>query len=450
MVTPGLPRRATLVLPALWLAGLARPVAAQGTDAIQAAGDAVLARIESHGAVQAQIDAYLEEAALLGRNDLSVVTAIADVRVSASHPDWVRHRMLAYDRAMMAAQADYAQQQGKRIATDTVNSMFHAADQEPPPYNPGAEGAPGQLNDILRKVAGFVGGKLDEKLRELNIDPKEFERAAPPQRYVQLREAFNKTVVSRAIGDLVGMTPVKTFEGGDGAGNYRIGVVAVVSQASRELAQQVLRARGQFPADPARAGRPREVLRDKDDLVSQFGIRRMFDEEGSPVIISFGQWSIAPGSSGAAAEAMYRVAMQQAKSLADAQIAEFLSASATYEDKTQVGDMVEKAASRLQDGYVSQEAEMVKLLDGLSQSTRRQAQAQITGLKDLATWNHRHPETKHLIVGVVRIWSAAQERTVRAIRDQRPVPAAATGPAPRGDAPASVRAGRSLMRPEDF
>jgi hypothetical protein len=450
MVMPALSRRrAALVLPALWLNALPRPAAAQSNDAVQAASDAVLARTEAVSNINQQIENYKQESGLAARRDLILVSDVADVRVSGSHPDWVRYRTLAYDRALMGAQTEYIKQQGQHIASETVASLFKAANQDPPPFDPGAAGAPGQLNDILRKVAGFVGGKLDEKLRELNIDPKESERAAPPQRHVQLREAFNKSTVSRSFGELVGMMPVKTFEGHDGAGNYRIGVVAVASPAMKELAQQVLRARGQFPADPARAGNPRDVLRDKDDLARQFGVRRLFDEEGSPVILSFGQWGIAPGSSGAAAEAMYRVALQQAKSLADAQIAEFLAASADFEGKTEVGELMEQAVNRMPDGYVGQEATVTQLLDGRNQVARRRSQAQVTGLRDLGTWTHRHPETKQLIIGAVRIWSATHERTVRAIRDQRAAPAA-TGPAPRADGPAGVQAGRSLMRAEDF
>jgi len=452
---------ATGLLPWWRALGIGSALAAEdqeGGDVVRAVAQVAAApsHLDVATGIDQQITAFLRESGLARRerrNELSTSRGVADVRVNASNPDWVRFRTLAYERAYAQAQTAYLTSQGLRIVSQASNDFYKAAGEEPPPYDAGAEQAPGRINDLLRKLVGAADGRVNELLRSMNIDPRQYEVTPPPQRYVMLSDAFRRSTIRRALGELVGMVPCKSFEAHDGQGNFQIGVLAVVSPKMKDFAIEMRRRRGEFEPDPARAGNLDALTENKDDLVRQFGVRQIFDEDGGPVLVGFGQWaaaSLGAGGGNARAAALDRAAVSQARATADAQIGFFLSASAAFETNNEVGDLVESAASRLPDNYIQQEADTAKLLDAVRERLQVRSNSEIVGLKDLEVWRHKHPVTGREIVGVVRIWTAAAERATRALRDRRPPsPARAPAVVPGQGQPGSA-AGRTLMRTEDF
>jgi hypothetical protein len=62
----------------------------------------------------------------------------------------------------------------------------------------------------------------------------------------------------------------------------------------------------------------------------------------------------------------------------------------------------------------------------------------------------KHPANGQVVVGVVRMWSAASEKTLRALRDGRPVTGASPAQVVRPNSPAGVIMGTELMKPGDF
>ena len=356
---------------------------------------------------------------------------------------------MAYDDALLQAEADYVVQQNLRITDDTVSQMYHAANQEPPPYTSGRE--PGKQAELVRKIVALAGGKLDGELRNLGINPKDYDEAPQPQRYAQMQNALKRTTVRTASGELTGLTPVQTFEGNDGRGNYSIGVVAVVSPAMKELARQVTTAHGNIQADPSRAYDLTKLYAHRRDLVRDFGVRRMYDDAGLPVLISFAQWrSDYAGNDPAVASEYKRIAIEQATGTADAQIAQFLKGSVVFKSKSETGRELDKEAERLPDGYVQDDAATKTVTAALLKTIQSHADINVTGIQTLYTWSQKHPDTGKPIVGVIRIWSAAGEKAVRSLRDQHGSVArpAATAEQPHGTP--SVQQGRDLMNASDF
>ncbi len=457
-------RLAALGLAPTWRAlGLAPAIA----QTQQNLGDDVVAVVANASAMNIvdvtarldeQMSSYLEESGLARRErakELSVARGTADVRVNASNPDWVRFRSLAYERAYADAQTNYLTSQGLRVVSSVANELFRAAGEEPPPFDAGPERAAGQLNDLFRKLIGVADARVTQILREANVDPQQYEVAPPPQRYVQLRDAFRRTTTRRVIGELSGMLACKTFEGHDGQGNFVISVIAVVSPRLRDFAQEVRRRRGDLEPNLARAGNPETIIANKDDLVRQFGVRQLFDTEGNPVLVGFGQW--AAGSLGANAgtavmASLDRAAVSQARAMADAALGYFLSSNAGYEETGTVGDAVEQAVNRMPNNEVLPDGAATPiLLDGLRQKFQARSGVDLVGLTDLGgVWRHKHPITGRYIIGVVRMWSASGERAMRAMRDRRP-PAATVAPgATPPSGPPGSSSGRTLMRSEDF
>jgi hypothetical protein len=253
------------------------------------------------------------------------------------------------------------------------------------------------------------------------------------------------------MGELTGLVTMQTFEGHDGQGNYAIGVVAVVCPSLKELAREVQTAHGEIQPDPTRAQDLSQLYANPAELVRDFGVRRMFDENGLPVVVSFAQWaSDYTGSDPAVALEYRRAALEQAVVRADGQIAQFLQGSMEYESSSETGRELLRQAERLPDGYGKQDDDMKSVTSALLTTVRNHANVQVTGVQTLHTWSRKHPDTKQPIVGVIRVWSAAAEKATRAMRDQH-APAAkpvVTVEQPRG-AP-SVAQGRDLMKASDF
>jgi hypothetical protein len=394
-----------------------------------------------------QMSAFIDQggyAKAQERGELWVVRGTAPVGVPTSNPDWVKYRTIAYTQALLDGQADYVAEQNVRIQTETVRDFYKAANDEPPPYADSK--APGQAAELIRKLLAVGNGQLDAKLRELGVDPKQYEQTPEAQRSDLLRDHLKVKVLKHSLSDVVGLIPVQSFEGTDGAGAMQIGVVGIISSKTRDFAAQVLKSRGAFTADPAHAQDLSALLADKAGLLHDFGVRRMYDAQGLPVLVSFAQWASSYRGQDAAIAATYRdAARHQAEALADGQIADFLKATVIYDQTSTTGAELDRTATVLPDSATVSDTK--NAIDELQRNIKRLATVNVTGIHTLGTWSGKHPLADHTIIGVVRVWSAASEQAIHAMQDPHPA-AAQTQAAPRG--PAGVTQGRTLMNASDF
>jgi hypothetical protein len=379
--------------------------------------------------------------------DLMVLRGRATIPVPPTNPDWVRFRMLAYQAAVLDAQAEYAGRQGEDTVSRAVKDFLKGPDA-PPPYR--ETRSPDQAAEVIRKALAVAGGTLDQTLKEQGIDPKQYERATEPQKTELLRDHLKIQVVRQARARLVGVIPVKSFEAQDGAGTYGIGVVMIASPKIQDFAEQVGKARGDFVADPGSAQDLAAVYKDADQLLQDFGVRRMFDSQGLPVIVSFAQWgSSYRGTDRVFAAKFEEAAESQAEALADGQIADFLAASLNLSSDASAGQEVDLLAHSLpNEDWKPQEVK--KIVDEQNKLIKRVANIRLVGVRTLYSWTGKHPDSETPIIGIIRMWSAAGERSIRA---RQAVPASA----PAVDVPPNqinkvpgVTQGRDLMKASDF
>lgn len=219
----------------------------------------------------------------------------------------------------------------------------------------------------------------------------------------------------------------------------------------KSFAQSVLRMRGNFPPDKSKAQDLSAFITNKDALLQDFGTRWVYDQDGLPVLVSFYQWGLNnAGNDPVLAAQIRQMALRQATELADSQIAQFLASNATLTTRSEVGEKYEKAVERAVDGYIADTGATTKLIDGLDQVFEERARVEnITGLRTLTTWGAKHPVGGQMVVGVIRVWSAASEQATRAVKDSRPL----TPPAPPQAAPSGAPGatqGRDFNRANDF
>jgi hypothetical protein len=234
----------------------------------------------------------------------------------------------------------------------------------------------------------------------------------------------------------------------------------MVSPALRQLARDVLTARGNIEPrqtagrDPIRV----QVENLKEDLLTNFGIRAVIDENGYPAIISFGQWANAVSKKDERIASRFRsIAQDQARAIADQNIALFLNGNSMYESETTIGNAVENHLDVDSTGFV-EESNIATITDIIKEKARSRGKAKITGLQDIYKWTMRHPVYGHELVGVVRIWSPVTERAARRIKgtpvtsSKKGTPTAddaatSSDPAPAG---VEIKSSGKFVNPGDF
>ncbi len=438
-------------LSAIPILGLTRLVRAQSSDQVRDVANSSVSQapVDPAALIDDQMQQFIDEQHFgerERRGELFILRGKAPVQVPVTNPDWVRYRTITYNNALIEAQADFVAEQNTRNMTRTVLDFYKSADEQPPPFED--RKMPGKAADLLRKLVGVAGGKLDKELKDMGVDPREYESAPEAQKTALLTNHLKTTSMQHSLGDTLGLCSVKTFEGHDGTGNYTIGVVAIASSMMRDFVQQILTARGEFPADPARAQDLSRLYADKTGLINDFGVRRLFDENGLPVIVSFGQWASSYRGTDAGIAATYReAARRQAELIADGQISDFLKGSLTYDRSGTVGQEVDRIASSLPDSSSIDDTK--RALDEMKRTMIRTSTINITGLRTLTSWSGQHPATQTPIIGVIRIWSAAGESQMRAMMSTKPKGASAVATHTPPGMP-GVTESRQLMDAKDF
>ena len=331
----------------------------------------------------------------------------APVAGKADQSDWVEARNIAFQRALVDAQIKTIQAFSNEITATTTAEMFMP---DKAPDNTGGDAA-------IRSAAMTPDSVDPQKLTAMGVDPAGFNAATPQARQTMLTNSIRMTATSKAVGSLVGLSVLHSFEGSDGKGGFAIGVCTVTSQKLKDFASMILAAKGNVPAQKDRAMDLNKLIiakagteEGKKEFINQFGVIRMFDEEGSPSLVSFYQAGL-QGKTAAVQSQMAEVAKRQATGFADAAIASFLAGTATFDSQQGVSEMVQTMVSD------TDESQKIERAISIQQKFASQANVKLTGITDLAQWQGKHPLTGKDIVGVVRIWSANQEFTLRALKD---------------------------------
>ena len=367
----------------------------------------------------------------------------APVAGKADQSDWIEARNIAFQRALVDAQIKTIQAFSNEISSSIAAEMF-MPDQAPENTSMDAE---------IRSAAMTPDSVDPQKLTAMGVDPNSFNSATPAARTTMLTNSIRLTATSRAVGSLVGLSVLHSFEGSDGKGGFAIGVCTVTSQKLKDFASMILASKGNVPAQKDRAMDLNKLIiakaateEGKKEFANQFGVLRMFDEDGSPALVSFYQAGL-QGKSAAVQSQMAEVAKARATGFADAAIASFLAGSATFDSQQGVSEMVTTMVSD------TDESQKIDRAISIQQKFASQANVKLTGITDLAQWQGKHPLTGKDIVGVVRIWSANQEFTLRSLKDNAVGAAGANGSAtgllPNATKP-TVTKSKTTMDSQDF
>ena len=388
------------------------------------------------------------------RGEISLVEGVGPAQLNIQDKRWGKSRSLAYTKAFTEAVREYVSRIRKRQTSALLRDYFQEDLDESEYVYRRSESTDDVMLRVVNKAAALGERKLDEALAESGMSADEIARMSPPQKKVAFSDRLSLKATVQAFGSAAGLVPVKTFEAFDDEGNSAVGVVAVRSLRTRDLADQIAAGKAIRP-DDERARAPIAdqigVLSDKE-LTNEFGPRVWWDEHGYPTIVAFGQWAWSPEGLDKRKRARRRdFAMKQASNDANIHLATFINSSTLFTSVSNRGDEAEEFSLVSADGTVSDE-ETAKIVDRLVESARVNSSVELTGLKVQREWFSRHPDLDHHeLVGVIVSWSPAQEDQIRAELGKKPKH---QPPAEKTVQKTSVKSGtaesQDLMDPADF
>lgn len=328
-------------------------------------------------------------------------TGRATVAVPSTDPDFAKALNLAFDTAMLNMQSEFIRDAFGRQTTEIQQKIFsddstNAREFEKLPPE-------GRLSQIFGKVVDLTGAKLDEALRELGVDVEP--GFTDERKKVLFADSMVQKMSETAFGNMQGLVPVQTSLTQDGSGQYQVGVIAVMSDKTRQVANDMRQKRASLVTGKGRA--LSEFLPESNaDYINEHGIRLVYNENGAPVILSYGQWSYLPDSDSYMNSRKQEMATEQAVSRADAAVAAFVNTALQFKRSSENSVEIEKSITEVvQNGDTSLSEKMAKnIIDITSKDVTARTDMNLRGLRTLKRWSAKDANGVNY-VGVVRFYT---------------------------------------------
>lgn len=356
------------------------------------------------------------------KGQLFYTVSTARVKVAADHPDWANFRTIAFEEAYLKAQAEYMKYLGATVRAQALQSIKQ--DPTMPEFTREELGSTNKFEEILDKAVAVMGSKLDTMLDENGVDPEKFKALPMEKRKDLLRNAIEKRTKSTASAELSGMIPVQTFEANNSEGRHEVAVAVVASPKFKSWVNSIVASRGDMRPNPRKAGGEsvRTIIGNNPAaLFQQFGIRRIYNEAGYPVLVSYGQAGNAYTGSDYDERAEGReMAMRHADAQAYANFA-FLFKSHGMFSQEAGRKVIEKTIGTIEqqaDGSTFSSKERSKqFISTLNQTINAKGRvSNLPGVRKLTTWIYKHPEYNQEIVGVIYTWSPQSNKLARDLK----------------------------------
>ncbi len=307
----------------------------------------------------------------------------AVVELPATDPNFSKALNIAFDKASLAMQAEFVRNTFGSQSSEIAQKLFkdessNAREFEKLP-------AEGRFAQIVDKVVKLTGAKLDSALEELGIEPQNLTEERKKDLALN---SIVQQISETAFGTMQGLVPVQTGMTELGDGYYEVGVIAVMSPKTKQIANDMRQKRASLITGKGR--QLNDVLPESDeDYISEHGIRLVYNENGAPVIISYGQWSYDAGKNPAATSRNKNIAIKQATSRADAAVSAFINTSLQMKMNTKVGEILKTTITETTRGsdVALEEKDSNDIIDIISEDITTRSSTTLRGLGTLNTWS---------------------------------------------------------------
>ena len=328
-------------------------------------------------------------------------TGEASVSVNVNNADFIKSRSMAYHKAYQDAVAQLIMDRVGKEMTKTIR-------EESGDDSSNAEEPPANLNEaqsVLRKKINALGEAIiDKQLEKHGVDPKEYADKGVAAKKELYRNSILKSSMRKAFGHAAGCLVVQTFEAKADDGNYAIGVVLRSDEVCNNVARSI--SKKQRPTLARSSGLSvKDALPTDEEMLSSFGVRLFFDENGEPALLSFGQWgsNVKKGANTRMIDRAERNALIQAERLANSQLTDFINSTIRVDESSTVGEEEVSQMVFLKDGTAKRE-DFVNIIDKWSKKSVTVGFDSMIGRSTVYRKVLTHP-TNHRVAVVVRCWS---------------------------------------------
>ena len=353
-------------------------------------------------------------------NEVFVTSGSALINAKSSEPDWGDARVIAYQKAQMKAREQLLKQLYSEVASNTLRQSFRTSHL--PEFTAEDLQNQNKLDSLLDKLTAFTSASLDEKMREKGVDPDQYNKAPPEKRKQMLKQVLSKTVTRASRVSLSGTLIAKAFETTDRNGNTAVSVVLMTSARMKNTLAKLRGSKGNIMPDKNRGGIniARFLATNKDNLMYQYGLKLMHDEQGYPLLLSFAQ------AGNACNPVDYEecvdnrsFAMIDAENDAYAHIAEAYNLSGQLKSTSTRGEekIKEARVTAARDGQERIEETVSRILRETTELSKMTSQVKnLAGVEEVMRWTEKHPVSGREINGVVLAWHPVHEQAVRTFR----------------------------------
>lgn len=363
--------------------------------------------------IQCEYNTWLQEASIKTTNpsDFNNMIAFGDATVIPSQiEDWAQSRSSAYEEALITAYAKVASELNSSIKLETTSEFVSSPDTLVDKENSYPKTFTEKSKHLINKTITWLEKKLDKEIKELDVSSTPSQEKQELQKDLY-KKSINTEAVITAIAETTGMIPLMTFEATDTKGTTIIRVVISKSPKRVALIKAMLNNSHKLPPIENKKSAlsiKEQIIKSPKEMMHQYGTRLIYDEEGYPVLVSFGQASYIPSSNNIEETLKKENALNSATTYAETSMTFLLNQTTIYEKTTQkLAEIYKKQTLTKSYGQA-----LISETTGSNYkeqiNTKAKANSfisEFTGMTTLHQWTHKDPNTNNFIVGVVKIWS---------------------------------------------
>ena len=346
----------------------------------------------------------------------------AVVRVPTNHPSYAKELVLAYEKAMLELQVTFILQNYGTITTKRISEFMSDDSENARQFDDRQPGTASPLKSSgtkieMDKLLADIDTRVDQYLAQQGESRDKVSRMSTTEKKQLFRNNLIRETVKSAVQNMRGLVPVQTrlFTLSTSNGERtQIGIIAVQSEKTRQFAEDI---RMQRTSMVKGSGKVIDDYLPKTDaeLLNELGFRFVYDENGHPMLISYGRWGVASENPNPTRHLMnVENAQRTAQTLAEAWIAEFAGTRLQVLDARTQGSVMEEIATRITHyensakiGTEDAIEDIGNTIDKSLRSVKSDATISLKGTSEIKVWEEKD-SSGQVHVGSIITWTAAQ------------------------------------------
>jgi hypothetical protein len=321
---------------------------------------------------------------------------------------------------------------------------------------PGAASPPKSSGTKMEmdKLLADIDTRVDQYLVQQGESRDKVSRMSIPEKKQLFRNNLIRETVKSAVQNMRGLVPVQTrlfTLSTSNSERTQIGIIAVHSEKTRQFAEDI---RMQRTSMVKGSGKVIDDYLPKTDaeLLNELGFRFVYDENGHPMLISYGRWGVASENPDPTRHLMnVENAQRTAQTLAETWIAEFAGARLQVLDARTQGSVMEEIATRITHyensakiGTEDAIEDIGNTIDKSLRSAKSDASISLKGTSEIKVWEEKDASGQ-IHVGSIITWTAAQLANSQNIERNGTAAGSNNGPAVKDN-----RGSRVVNSKDDF